>query len=117
MDDLFREILASPSLCAAPLAGGSADTAATAAVSAARSPTGDAGAAALGLADAGLDAAREGARADDEEEMQALWDWLPAGSDAQGSMDVLSALELDVGACAGAWGDLLPSALVAPEVF
>ncbi|KAI0032256.1 hypothetical protein K488DRAFT_78609 [Vararia minispora EC-137] len=118
MDDFFREILASPPLCAAPLASGPADAAAPAvSVSEALFREGTAGGVGLGFGDAAMDAAHE-EDAHDEAEMQALWEWLPAvsGSDAQGALDVLSALELDIGAGPSPWVDL-PPAQIAPEVF
>lgn len=122
MEDLFREILASPSLCAAPL--GAADAPAAASASLSASDEGAAGGVGLGLGDKALDGTQGGAHAG-EEEMQALWEWLPAaadvdgGADAQGALDVLSAIELGIGSSAGVWADLVPPPTLAsvPEVF
>lgn len=102
MDDLFREILASPTLSATvPPQGGAA----------AFAPLAD-----LDFEEgtAGLDIGMAGEESDggfaeqeaevDAEQLQALWDWLP-GSAGAGD---LSALELDVGAGVAGW-DMAPA--------
>ncbi|VDB95971.1 unnamed protein product [Peniophora sp. CBMAI 1063] len=111
MDDLFREILASPTLSAAvpPQASSSAFA-----------PLADLdyeeGAAGLDVGMAGEDS--DDALADQEaevnvEQLQALWEWLPGSTAA----DDLSALELDVGVGATGWDmPVVPPVSVA-EVF
>jgi hypothetical protein len=115
MDDLFREILASPSM-SAPTAGSSSATASTPAVTIdGTEETSDV--VGLGLGAAVVDAAGEEASAHLKEQhdmQQALWEWLPSVGTAtmESGADALSALELDV----SAW-DFVSAAPLASEVF
>ena len=112
MDDLFREILASPTLSTAvpPQTGAAAFAAPLADLDYEEGVVGlD-----VGMAGEDSDGAVAEQEADvDAEQLQALWDWLP-GSTGAGD---LSALELDVGAGAMGWDmPVVPPVSVA-EVF
>ena len=112
MDDLFREILASPTLSSSvpPQASAAAFAAPLATLDYEEGVEGMDIGIAVGQGD---DASAEQEAEVDAEQLQALWEWLPHGTEAGD----LSALDLDIGAGVAGW-DIPPIPHVSvAEVF